>query len=304
MTPTRRVIAMVALVAAAPLSISCGEDVEATCNKIAENELKVFSNNVGIFPAYILALYPDGLKEKKAKIIKDEEKRAQLLAKALIEYEGDPDVLLLQEIWSIKARDALIIELAKKYPFYAYQPGVNTALQPSGLMVFSKYKLNDFKFKEFTKGEGLDKLSQKGIVGVRLVKDGRDIAVFVTHLQAGGKDKTIRPDQLRESNEFISGFTKGRKNMVAIMAGDFNIASNKSGYQTIFDKLAGAADTYKAECSVLKKSARYDDDPAKRIDYLLTFHGVKAISTIVDPAGETISDHLAVFGIVSLGSPL
>ena len=68
------------------------------------NELKVLSNNVGIFPAHVQSLYRAKLKEKKQKILTDEEQRAVLLAQSLLDFTGDPDVVLLQEIWSIKAR--------------------------------------------------------------------------------------------------------------------------------------------------------------------------------------------------------
>ncbi len=285
------------LIVSTLLLLQCAPD--DPCETIADSELKVYSNNVGIFPASIVALYPESLKKKKAKLIKDEEQRAIALAKVLMAYERDPDVLLLQEIWSIKARDALLKELVKEYPYGVYPHALTPVMQPSGLMVFSKYKLSGMTFKEFTKGEGIDKTSQKGVMGVRMSKDNRDIALFVTHLQAGGNDKTIRPDQLREINEFIGAYN-GKELPVSLIAGDFNIASNGSGYQTIFDKLSGAADSFKSECSSLQTSARYDNDPAKRIDYLLTFNGVEASSVIVDPTGETISDHLSVFGLVSL----
>ena len=39
-----------------------------------------------------------------------------LFARAFEECDGDPDVVLWQEIWSFKARDRLNKELAQKYP--------------------------------------------------------------------------------------------------------------------------------------------------------------------------------------------
>lgn len=268
--------------------------------------LKVLSNNVGIFPAHIQALYPAKLKEKKKHIIADEQQRAALLAEALIEFDGDPDVVLLQEIWSLKARDTLIEDLAEKYPYFKHPPAEDAGLAkmlPAGLMIFSKYPLERFAFKEFTKGLGVNKMARKGIAGATLTKEGHQVAVFTTHLQAGAKkkDPTIRPDQLRECNELIHEFTKNRELAAIVLAGDFNIASTiPTDYQTIFDKLTGARDSYQAGLSPLKKTGRQNDSPEKRIDYLFTFDGVEATSTIVDPAGKRISDHLAVFGTVDL----
>jgi endonuclease/exonuclease/phosphatase family metal-dependent hydrolase len=272
------------------------------CQHIANKQLTVFSNNVGIFPDYIVAQYSEKQREKKSKLVEDEEERAALYASVLLEFERDPDVLLLQEIWSIKARDVLIEELAVEYPYFAHPHVIgDDGLQASGLMAFSKYELSNFDFQEFTMGEGLDKASQKGILGVRLNKDGRSIAAFVTHLQAGGNDPAVRPDQLRESNEFIDRFSGNDAAVVRLLAGDLNTASNKDGYQKIFDNMPGAVDSYRAGCGPLEKTGRYSDDPTKRIDYLLTFDGTEAMSTIVDPGGETLADHLAVFGIVALG---
>ena len=133
--------------------------------------LTVLSTNVGIFPRHLVALYPASLKEKKKEVIADEEERAGLLSQKLRDCEGDPDVVLLQEIWSIKARDRLIKDLAPEYPYCKHPSSIGAgaaAMQASGLIVFSKYPLKDFAFKEFSRGFGGDKAARKGIVGVRL----------------------------------------------------------------------------------------------------------------------------------------
>lgn len=270
-----------------------------------DKSLKVLSNNVGIFPKHIVALYPAKLKEKKEHIIADEDQRAALLARALMDFEGDPDVLLLQEIWSTKARDRLIKDLAAEYPYFKHPPTIGaggSTIQASGLIVFSKYPLSDFAFEEFTRGIGPDKAARKGIVGVRLTKDGRKIALFDTHLQAGGKrDPTVKPDQLRQCNEFMRKFIGDDKEVIAILAGDFNIRSTDSAaYEAIFTHLAGARDSYQPGLGPLTTTTRNEKHAEKRIDYLLTFGDVEATSTIIDPAGRRISDHLAVFGTISL----
>ncbi len=267
--------------------------------------LTVLSNNVGIFPQHIVALYPPKLKEKKREIVADEEERAALLARALMAAEGDPDVVLLQEIWSVKVRDRLIKDLAGEYPYYKHPPTIGTGaavLQASGLVVFSKYPLADFAFKEFTRGIGEDKLARKGIVGVRLTKEGRSVAVFTTHLQAGGKrDPSVKTDQLRECKEFIREFVGDHKNEIAVLAGDFNIRStDPEAYDEIFKQLDRAHDSYQERLGPLTTTTRKEEQPKKRIDYLLTFGDVEAASTIVDPAGPRISDHLAVLGTVAL----
>lgn len=267
--------------------------------------LKVFSNNVGIFPQRIVAFFPGKVKEKKTLVIADEEVRAALLAKGLLEFAGDPDVVQLQEIWSIKARDRLIQDLSEKYPYYKHPAVIGSgpaAMQASGLIVFSKFPIEDFAYKEFTRGIGVDKLARKGIIGARLNKDGRTIAVFSTHMQAGGrKDSSVKPDQLHECNEFIREFAGKHPETVIVMVGDFNIRSTEpEAYDAIFKHLEGARDSYQEQPGSPTTTTRNEDQPTKRIDYLLTFGDVHATSTIVDPAGPRVSDHLAIFGTVDL----
>ncbi len=288
------------LVASAVLLVGtqCGFGAEP-----AAGSLKVLSNNVGIFPKEVLAFYPAEVKEKKQEVIADEQERAGKLARVLLDYEGDPDVVLLQEIWSIKARDRLIKDLAEKYPYVKHPESITNGvitIQAAGLMVFSKYPLSDFAFQEFTRGFGSDKQAQKGIVGVKLTKDGHKFAVFTTHLQAGGKrDPTVKTDQLRECNQFLHDFVGDEADVTALLAGDFNIRStDPAAYGEIFTHLTGAHDSYRADLGPLTTTGRNPKQPDKRIDYLLTFGDAKATSTIVDPAGPKISDHLAVFGTV------
>ncbi len=296
-------VKLIAIIAALTACGACGEVDETSCDVVGQRQLSVYSNNVGIFPEWLVKLYPDSLKKKKDKVIKDEEQRAEALAKVLLSLEGDPDLILLQEIWSIKARDVLIKKLEVEYPHKAHQPQLGalpSALQPSGLMIFSKHALRDYRFKLFTMGVGVDKISQKGVMGVKLTVGGREVVAFTTHLQAGSKDPAVKPDQLKECAGLVSSMTKN-SGAVSFIAGDFNISSTSAAGPTmIATNLPGATDAYAASCSSIKKTGRYDDNPAKRIDYLFTFGGVQALSTVIDPAGETISDHLAVWGIVSL----
>ncbi len=270
-----------------------------------EQSFTVLSNNVGIFPKEITALYPAKLREKKQAILADEEARAAELAQALLKFSGDPDAILLQEIWSLKARDVVIRELRTKYPSSKSPETVAAAeipILPSGLMLFSKYPLEQFQFQEFTKGMGIDKISRKGIIGARLVKGGRKIALFTTHLQAGAKrDPGIKPDQLRECREFMGHVVGSDKDVTVILAGDFNIdASEPAAYAELFAQLRGARDSFRSSPGTLNRTVRAEANPNKRLDYLFTFDGVEAVSEVVDPAGKRVSDHLAIFGKVSL----
>lgn len=81
----------------------------------------------------------------------------------------------------------------------------------------------------------------------------------------------------------------------------FNIRStNAADYDAITTGLVGARDSYRVDLGPLTATTRDDEQSNKRIDYLFTFGGVKSVSTIVDPAGPRIADHLAIFGTISL----
>lgn len=280
----------------------CADEFEV---RAGARSLKVFSNNVGLFPQRVAGLLPTKVKEKKKSIIKDESERAEQLARSLIEFEGDPDVLLLQEIWSLKAKDVLVRDLAVKYPYFKHpetDPTSLLAMLPAGLILFSKYPLDDFAFQEFTQGFGADKIARKGIIGASLKIADKKIWVFTTHLQAGAKrDKSVKPDQLNECNQFIRKLAGAESDVRAVLTGDFNIDSTKPDeYHEIFSRLIGARDSYKERSGFPKGTTRNPRFPNKRIDYLLTFGVADGSSTIVDPAGNRISDHLAVFGTIPL----
>ena len=266
--------------------------------------LTVLSNNVGILPPRAVALYSENVKEKKQHILADEEQAPRSWHAHCWISTVIPTSCCCKRFWSIKARDRLIKDLAGEYPYSRHPENISdgkTTIQASGLIIFCKVPIDHFGFKEFSKGFGLDKVARKGIVGIRLTKDGRKVAVFTVHLQAGGKrDPSVKPDQLRECNEFIREFTHDDKDVIVVLAGDFNIRStDPAAYHEIFTHLTGARDSYQ-EGPGPKTTTRNEKHPEKRIDYLLTFGDVEAVSTIVDPAGDRISDHLAVFGTVSL----
>ena len=142
----------------------------------------------------------------------------------------------------------LINNLAAKYPYVEHPPTAGAeiiSMQPSGLIIFSKIPLTRLAFREFTKGTGLEKISRKGNDRCAVDQQGRGVALFNTHLQAGrNQDPAIRVDQLRECREFMREFTNN-DDAAVVLAGDFNIDSSAlSAYRQIFEQLDGAQDSY------------------------------------------------------------
>ena len=77
-------------------------------------------------------------------------------------------------------------------------------------------------------------------------------------------------------------------------------AAKADGSLTVLSNTVGIFPQYLERLGPLTTTTRREDQPKMRIDYLLTFGDVEATSTIVDPAGPRIADHLAVFGTIAL----
>ncbi|MCC6143152.1 MAG: endonuclease/exonuclease/phosphatase family protein [Candidatus Hydrogenedentes bacterium] len=245
------------------------------------------------------------MKEKKQAKLTDDTNLARALSEVLRKLDPAPDVILLQEIWSVAARDILKESLRETWPHAAHAPEVrlgDIAFQPSGLLLLSRHPLSDFRYHRFTQAIGLEFAANKGILGARLDIAGRPVAIFTTHLEAGNRqDPAVRASQLSECSAFMAEYTKADPQTLPILAGDFNIRSTEpDAYAAIFKNIPGFKDTFRAECSELQYTGRFSDEPTRRIDYFLVPDATRAYSIIIDPAGKTIADHHAILGYVAI----
>lgn len=168
----------------------------------------------------------------------------------------DYDVLLLQEAFDVKPvmtttyRKDLLEKLYKVH--YSHKHYMNQTKNPfktdDGLMILSKYPLTSKEGLVF-KNKGImgDKSSRKGVISAVVDFNDTKILVATTHMQASytpdqEKEKKNRDLQRKEMEQWLKPQIKG---MPVIIAGDFNVDSDKAEYndlKTLMNDIDGLKD--------------------------------------------------------------
>ena len=106
----------------------------------------------------------------------------------------DPDVVLLQEAWTAKARTAAPTNGNWSV---ARAAGQHTFFQQSGLVTLSKFPIIGGEFYPFSRAAFPDRFVNKGVLKVTVqLPGGRALNVWNVHLQDGGSAE-IRLSQVR-----------------------------------------------------------------------------------------------------------
>lgn len=244
--------------------------------------------------------------------------RAVQIAAKILTLDEQPDIVCFQEVFDSKCLSRIIDILKEEYQHHvidtripAFLFGVN-----SGLAIFSKFKILDHTLLEYPQSTGDCFFARKGIMGIRISVEGKEICVFNTHMQAGGNTKwyqqpmkfvtpslstrQIRYLQLQYAKEKIAEFAGDSE---YLFVGDFNInmydkksfsdpktgeiISVASTISRVFPNISFTLDDTKGD-----KYSTYDN---KMLDYILS-NGLKCESWITDFFKETDTDHKGVFG--------
>ena len=146
------------------------------------------------------------------------------------------DVLVLQEVFHGRARRALRKELKSIYPYQTKKGPVTWLGIPSGVVFFSKMPIVKEKRISFSFSQGSDRLAKKGAVLVTFEKNGQQINILGTHLQAGSEisRKKIRTTQIDEIKNIVNEIDSSS---VLIYAGDFNIHKESKMFDRLKNKL-------------------------------------------------------------------
>lgn len=166
----------------------------------------------------------------------DQMNRVDEIAKFLDSTESE--VLVLQEVFHRKARKDLISQLHDKYPFHTKRGRNSFFGVSSGVLILSKYPIEESSSVAYQKAKGSDALAKKGAVKVKIKLGERQIEIFGTHLQAGGgsEREEIRISQIEELSKFMQ---QREDSAIQIVAGDFNV----SRVSPVFDSLTEILDT-------------------------------------------------------------
>ena len=144
----------------------------------------------------------------------------------------NPDVILLQEAWTAKARKAAP---ANGRWGIARAAGQHTFFQQSGLVTLSKFPILGGAFYPFSLASFPDRLVNKGVLKITVqLPGGQVLNVWNVHLQDGGPPE-VRRSQIRQ---LLSRVRAAEDDQVAdLVGGDFNCTPESSLCRELVDAL-------------------------------------------------------------------
>ena len=216
----------------------------------------------------------------------------------------DPDVILLQEAWTAKARRAAPADgrWAK-----ARAAGQHTFFQQSGLVTLSKYPVLGGVFYPFSRAAFLDRFVSKGVLKVTVQLPGRQVLnVWNVHLQEGSSPE-VRRSQIRELVARVLGAEDGQ--IADLVGGDFNCTPQSPLYRELANSLGpsvqqpGGADPFVTWDGLSAKPRA-----GQTIDYIFirprtTCNSLQAAVRVAFTAAgleQRLSDHLGIEAVVNL----
>jgi endonuclease/exonuclease/phosphatase family metal-dependent hydrolase len=216
----------------------------------------------------------------------------------------NPDIILLQEAWTAKARKAAP---ASGRWAIARAAGQHTFFQQSGLVTLSKFPILGGEFYPFSQAAFPDRFVNKGVLKVTIqLAEGQVFNVWNVHLQEGNWPK-IRLSQVRELLSHVQAAEDGQ--IADLVGGDFNCTPESPLCRELVNslgptvqQLGGAAPFVTWEGLSGRRCA------GQTIDHIFirkrtTVQNLQAIPRVAFAAtrlAERLSDHLGIEAVVNL----
>lgn len=139
-------------------------------------------------------------------------------AKQLSLLLNDYDIVVLNEAFYYKRE---ILELVS-HSYSFYPPRSCFSFIDSGLLVLSKYRIENTTFRHFSSSASWDRFASKGIVGLTVDINGLKLDLYGTHLQAGAapSHQAARMNNIRDIESHIENTSSGTNPL--ILVGDMN----------------------------------------------------------------------------------
>lgn len=132
--------------------------------------------------------------------------RANEIGKWIQEDTDLPEVIFFQEAFHIDGTKVLVDQLKEKYPYVIHSIAPHIMGLNNGGIIASQYPIKELTFRPFDDMMGPEKLSTRGLLKIRIEKEGKKIDVYGTHLQAllGKERAAIRKRQMEKIVEWIT----------------------------------------------------------------------------------------------------
>jgi endonuclease/exonuclease/phosphatase family metal-dependent hydrolase len=156
--------------------------------------------------------------------------------------ELQPDLVLLQEVWTKNARAS---SPAGREWSTAWSSGQANIFKENGLLTISRHPILGGEFHPFRAAALPDSLVKKGALKVTIeLPDGFRLNVWNVHLQAGGAD-TIRSRQVAELVNWVHAAQDGQ--IADVVAGDFNCTPESQQYRTLLQQIGPSVQAISGE---------------------------------------------------------
>jgi endonuclease/exonuclease/phosphatase family metal-dependent hydrolase len=217
-----------------------------------------------------------------------------------------PDVILLQEAWTAKARESApnhgrwsVARAARQHTFF----------QQSGLMTLSRFPIIGGKFYPFSRAAFPDKFVNKGILKVTVqLSDGQVLNIWNVHLQDGGPP-AVRLSQVRELVAWVKAANDGQ--IADVVGGDFNCTPDSSLYRELSDALGPTVQELSGDAPfVTWDGLSAKPGSGETLDHIFVrrstpFQSVRADTHAAFSAGrpeDRLSDHFGVEAVLHLAT--
>ena len=206
---------------ATPLVVQTAAEGPCTTNQAEYLALKLVTYNIWGLPSWLTGARPG---------------RYSQIAHELRRLA--PDIILLQEAWTAKARKAAPCDGRWSI---ARGAGQHVFFQQNGLMTLSRFPIIGGTFYPFSHAAFPDKLVRKGALKVTLgLPDGQVLNVWNVHLQEGGPPK-VRQSQI---GELIAHVHEAEDGQIAdLVGGDFNCTPETLFYRELETALGPSVQT-------------------------------------------------------------
>ena len=219
----------------------------------------------------------------------------------------DPDIVLLQEAWTAKARKAAP---ANGRWQIARGAGQHTFFQQNGLMTLSKCPIIGGEFYPFPRAASWDRFVNKGILKVTVQLAGGEVLnIWNVHLQEGGPIE-VRRAQVRELVSRVQAAEDGQ--IADLIGGDFNCTPKSPLFRELASSLGPSVHQLgNAEPFITWDGLSAKPGAGRTLDYIFVrqraiLRNPQAAPRVAFAAPRLehrLSDHLGIEAVLNLEVP-